>query len=70
MTDRLLRIATVMAATGLSKSTLYALQRARKFPQARRLSPRCVAWLSADVQAWIESRRPASQHEGFVNDLH
>ena len=56
MTERMLRLPDVMEATGLSKSTLYDLQRAGRFPQARRLSPRCVAWLSTDIQAWINSR--------------
>lgn len=56
MTERLLRLPDVMAATGLSKSTLYDLQRTGRFPQARRISPRCVAWNSAELEAWITSR--------------
>jgi len=56
MTERLLRLPDVMEATGLSKSTLYDLQRTGRFPQARRISPRCVAWNSAAIQAWINSR--------------
>lgn len=62
MTEKLLRLNDVMDATSLSKSTLYAMVRAQKFPKSLRLSRRCVAWKSTDVQAWIESRRPASQH--------
>lgn len=58
--ETLLRLPAVMAATGLRKSSLYDLQRTGRFPQARRLSPRCVAWLSTEVQAWIGSRAERS----------
>lgn len=57
MTDSLLRLPDVIAATGLSKTTIYELQRSQLFPTARRLSSRCVGWTASDVQAWIESRQ-------------
>lgn len=52
----LLRLPAVMAITGLSRSSLYSAQRAGTFPQSRQLTRRCVAWSSAEVQAWIASR--------------
>jgi prophage regulatory protein len=61
MTEILLRLPSVMELTGLSKSTLYDLQRQHKFPPARRLTRRCVAWVSTEVQAWIASRDLAKQ---------
>lgn len=59
MTETLLRLPDVIAATGLSKTTIYELQRSREFPAARRLSRRCVGWPASEVQAWIDSRQLA-----------
>lgn len=60
-TETLLRLPSVMEMTGLSKSTLYDLQRAGTFPRARKLSRRCVAWRSREVQDWIASRDLAKE---------
>jgi len=38
-----------MQATGLSRMT-------SKFPKRRQLSENSVAWLEADIAAWIDSR--------------
>lgn len=56
MIEKLMRLPAVMAVTGLGKTTIYALQRSGEFPAARRLTRRCVAWSSSEVQAWVESR--------------
>ena len=47
---------TVVAKTGLSRSTLYAYVAIGLFPKQRRLGVRRVAWLASDVRAWIASR--------------
>ena len=56
MTEKLIRLPELMAITSMKKSTIYDMQRAQKFPQSLRLSRRCVAWKSTDVQNWISSR--------------
>ena len=53
---KLLRIKQVMEATGLSRMTLWRLEKAGEFPTRRRLSSNSVAWLESDIAAWIESR--------------
>ena len=53
---RLLRIAEVVHATGLSRMTIYRLERAGEFPARRRLGRNSVAWLDDDITAWIDSR--------------
>jgi len=53
---RLLRVAEVSDRTGLSRSTLWRLERASKFPRRRELSAARVAWLSTDIDKWIETR--------------
>jgi prophage regulatory protein len=47
---------TVIARTGLSRSTLYAYMARDLFPKQRHLGPRRVAWLASEVLAWIATR--------------
>lgn len=53
---RLIRIREVMQKTGLSKTTIYDLMAAGRFPRTVRLSARCVALVECEVDAWIASR--------------
>jgi prophage regulatory protein len=53
---RLLRFPAVRARTGLSRSTIWRLERRGAFPRHRRISPNAVAWLEQDVSEWIESK--------------
>lgn len=54
----LLRLPAVLRITGLSRSTIYKLMAEGEFPAARKLTRRSVAWCSADVTQWVESRAP------------
>lgn len=54
--SQVLRLPGVMARTGLSRSTLYALLARGDFVQPIRLSTRTVGFLSHEVDAWIEQR--------------
>jgi prophage regulatory protein len=53
---RILRTTDVQARTGLSRTSIWRLQRAGDFPSSRRLSPGTVGWLEGEVSAWIETR--------------
>jgi prophage regulatory protein len=53
---KFLRIRQVMSLTGLSRMTIYRLERDGNFPKRRRLSQNSVAWLESDISAWAESR--------------
>ncbi|WP_282041872.1 helix-turn-helix transcriptional regulator [Halomonas alimentaria] len=46
----------VLARTAMANSTLYELMRAGKFPQSVKIGPRSVAWVSEEVDAWLEER--------------
>jgi len=50
---RALRIKTVCHMTGLARSTIYQYMQENKFPKNHKLNGRCVAWLEADVEKWI-----------------
>lgn len=58
----LIRLPNVEAMTGLSRSAIYALQKAGKFPEAIQLNgKRSVAWVVVEVEKWIEGRISASR---------
>lgn len=57
---RFLRLPAVMQMTGLGRSTIYRLVADHKFPSPVRLGARAVAWRSADLDQWSESRVMAS----------
>jgi prophage regulatory protein len=48
----------------LADSTIYELERKGEFPQRFFLTPRCVVWDLAEVEAWLRGRRqPAAGTE-------
>ena len=55
----ILRLKQVIAITGLSKSTIYALIALGKFPPQRKLSIRAVGWPAEKIFAWVEARPQA-----------
>lgn len=54
--DRLLRLPDVEAATGIRKSTIYALMRQGKFPACVQVTPRCVAWPESRILQFVQER--------------
>jgi len=53
---RMLRIEQVLALTGLGKTKIYELQGQGDFPMRVQLTPKRVAWVEAEVQAWLAAR--------------
>jgi prophage regulatory protein len=55
--DALLRIETVRAVTGLSRTTIYTRMAANPptFPLAIRQGLRCTRWRAADIRAFLQS---------------
>ncbi len=51
-----LRLPGVRLATGLSKSSIYALIRANGFPAPVPLGLRMVGWVRSEVQEWAAQR--------------
>lgn len=56
-----MRVKAVMAATGYSRSSLYALMQQGKFPRPVTLAGGgAVAWKSSEIQRWIDQQgKPA-----------
>lgn len=55
-TDAIIRKPEVRKITGLSDTTIWRLERAKKFPQRRRLSSSACGWLLSEVLVWVRSR--------------
>lgn len=53
---KLLRFPAVRERTGLSRSTIWRLERQGAFPRHHRISPNAVAWVEDDVAKWIQSK--------------
>ena len=56
---RILNITEVVAATGLSKTTIWRRQRSADFPLAVKLggqNSRRVGWRHEDIEEWLNSR--------------
>lgn len=45
----------------LADSTIYDMEQRGEFPQRFYLTSRCVVWDLAEVEAWLDARRQASQ---------
>ena len=57
---RLLRFAEVKPRIGnLARSTVWRLEKARKFPAHRQISANAVGWLESEIEEWIAERLAA-----------
>ena len=54
--DPVLRRAQVEAATGLGRSTIYAMMAEGTFPAPVRLGRRAVGWRQSAICAWLDAR--------------
>jgi prophage regulatory protein len=53
---KLLRFPDVRERTGLSRSTIWRLERQGAFPRHHRISANAVAWIEDDIATWIRSK--------------
>jgi prophage regulatory protein len=60
---RLLRLPQVIEATGLGKTTIYALQALGDFPMRVKITAHSVAWVEEEVQAWLTARIERARSE-------
>jgi len=58
---RAIRINETLRIFGGSKSQLYALVKAGKFPAPIKISARSSAWIEHEVLAWLSERIAASR---------
>jgi prophage regulatory protein len=53
---KLIRFPVVRDRTGLSRSTIWRLERRGDFPRHFRIAPNVVAWVEEEVAGWIQAR--------------
>jgi len=58
MKDRYIRKAELLAAIGLSASTVWRMEKAGRFPKRVRLGQNSVAWSRNQVEEWMDSLQP------------
>jgi prophage regulatory protein len=51
-----LRWPTVQQVSGLSRVTIWRMERDDKFPRRRQLSANSVGWLQSEIETWVNSR--------------
>lgn len=57
---RILRADEVEHRTGLSRTSIWRLERRGEFPSRRKLGPNAVGWLKEEVEDWVASRPRAN----------
>jgi prophage regulatory protein len=60
MQNCFIRFPSVKKTTGLSRVTIWRLERDNKFPPRRQLSANAVGWLQSEIDAWVTSRNLVS----------
>jgi len=65
--DRIIRLKTVLARTGLSRSTLYRKIAEGTFPHQVKISVHGAGWHESEVGRWVAD--PAGYREGPGNPL-
>jgi prophage regulatory protein len=53
--DRIVREVELTELVGLSRSTVYRLEKSGAFPHRRKLSSHSVGWLLSEIQEWQKS---------------
>ena len=54
----------------LAETTIYEMERRGEFPRRFNLTPRCVVWDLAEVEAWIDERKQAPRTGANRPDVH
>ncbi|WP_080752341.1 helix-turn-helix transcriptional regulator [Alteromonas macleodii] len=52
-----LRTQQLLEYIGLSRTTIWRLEKSGQFPKRVRLGQNSVGWLKGDVDTWLESRK-------------
>lgn len=63
MSQRFLRFPEVQARCGLSRSGIYAKAAQGQFPKPVPIGPNAVAFVEAEIDAWVDARITAARGE-------
>jgi prophage regulatory protein len=65
---RTIRRAQLRDMVPLADSTIWEMEQRGEFPLRFALSPRCVVWDLAEVEAWLQARRSRPVGRAFTPD--
>lgn len=60
---RVIRRPELRKIVPLADTTIYEMEQRGEFPKRFFLTPRCVVWDLAEVEAWLDERRRASNED-------
>ena len=63
-----LRFSEVRRRVGLSRSTIWRLERRGLFVKRRRLSANAVGWPEDEIEAWLSARRGVSKDRSIETE--
>ncbi len=64
MATAILRLPTVKARTGLSRSTIYLRISEGRFPKPVALGGRAVGWIEEEIDDWLTQQIESSRNAG------
>lgn len=67
---RSIRKAQLLQMVPLADSTIWEMEQRGEFPKRFLLTPRCVVWDLAEVEAWLASRRRRPIRPATPPDVH
>lgn len=56
MSCRFIRFYELHSLVGLSRSTIWRMERVGKFPARRKLGANSVAWVESEISEWIKQK--------------
>ena len=62
--DAFLSLADVIRLTRYSRTSIYRMERAHKFPSRVRLGPKKVVWVASEVEDWM-NKQPRGMASGW-----
>src|SRR4051812_38983741 len=72
---KFIRCNAVLQMTGLSRSTVWRMERQGQFPRRHRIAKTAVGWLEEDICAWMTARIQRTEqahslqtHQGLTRD--
>lgn len=64
MRQTILRWPVVKASTGLSRVSVWRMEKAGKFPHRVQIGVNSVGWLESEIQEWIQNRHRVEVKHG------
>jgi prophage regulatory protein len=66
MQDIYLRWPKVQQVSGLSRVTVWRMERDDRFPHRRQLSANSVGWLKSELDTWLNSRESVTSNSSGI----